>query len=200
MFTGIVTAIGKILELKLVPNKALYLRVEVYFPVSPVAIGASVSHNGVCLTVVNKGENWLGYDISPETVACTTIAGWKVGDILNIEPALKMGDEFGGHLVLGHIDGVTSVQNIQPFEGSYQVSLALLTKWAAYIAPKGSIVLDGVSLTVNQVDDQAGTFTVMIVPHTWEHTIFKFYTPGHKVNLEIDVVARYIARYMAVSK
>lgn len=200
MFTGIITSKGSILEITLRPDKGLYLKVAMPHPVSKVKIGSSIAHNGICLTVVDKGRKWLAYDVSPETVACTTILEWKVKDEVNIEYALKAGEELGGHIVLGHVDGISTVKLIQTDHGSHKISFHLPDQWAPFIAEKGSVTIDGVSLTVNQVDDIKRLFCVMIVPHTWEHTIFSQYQLNYKVNLEIDPIARYITRYVSVSK
>lgn len=200
MFTGIVTSKGKILDVRPGTSKGLYLKVAMPHNVSKVKIGASVAHNGVCLTVIDKGRKWLAYDASPETVSCTTISQWKVSDELNIEYALKAGEELGGHIVLGHVDGTTTIESIESEQGSYKVAFHLASEWASFIATKGSIAIDGVSLTINQVSDIKGLFYVMIVPHTWRNTVFSGYEPKHKVNLEIDPIARYIARYVSLPK
>jgi len=194
MFTGIITTIGTIQKVIPDPKEGLRLTVSMPIRCKHVRIGASLAHNGVCLTVVQKGRRWLAYDVSPETLRCTTIGRWQAGQLLNIEPALKVGDELGGHLVLGHVDSTVRICSIEPVGTGYLVWCSLPPILARFIAPKGSVTLDGVALTVNEVDDRAERFSVMIIPHTWKHTIFSGYQAGDIINMEIDPVARYIAR------
>ena len=196
MFTGIITHIGRIIEVRPDLTNGLYLKVSMSCDVSAISIGASLAHNGVCLTVIDKGDTWLAYDVSPETLDCTTVRNWKINQRVNIEPALKLGDELGGHLVLGHVDGMASIGAIEMIGTSYAVSCDLPHAVRRFIAPKGSVTLDGVSLTVNRVEDEMQQFTVMIVPHTWRETVFSDYRVGDRINLEIDPIARYIARQM----
>ena len=199
MFTGIVTAIGTIREAR----QAGDLHAVITCPWDPagIAIGASIACSGTCLTVVDKGgtagDAWFAVDISGETVARTVPGRWSEGGKLNLEPALKLGDELGGHIVTGHVDGVGEVVGVCPAGESHRVGIAAPRELAPYLAAKGSITVDGVSLTVNEVADQPdGTchFALNIIPHTGEVTTLGTLEAGSKVNLEIDVLARYLMR------
>ena len=166
-----------------------------------IAIGASIACSGTCLTVVERGgsagDAWFAVDISGETLARTVPGRWVAGGRLNLEPALRLGDELGGHIVTGHVDGVGEIVGICPEGDSRRVGIAAPSALAPYLAPKGSITVDGVSLTVNDVADQAdGTchFALNLIPHTAEVTTLGDLAPGAKVNLEIDVLARYLQR------
>ena len=203
MFTGIVTAIGAIREARQTGD----LRAVITCPFDPagIAMGASIACSGTCLTVVDKGgvagDAWFAVDISGETVARTAPGRWTAGKRLNLEPALKLGDELGGHIVTGHVDGVGAVLGICPEGDSRRVGFAVSADIAPYLAPKGSITVDGVSLTVNDVTDQAdGTchFAVNIIPHTGEMTTLGALRQGDQVNLEIDVLARYLQRMQSL--
>ena len=203
MFTGIVTAIGTIRE----SHQAGDLRAVIACPFDPatIAIGASIACSGVCLTVVERGgsagDAWFAVSISGESVARTVPGRWEQGTLLNLEPALKLGDELGGHIVTGHVDGVGSVAEIAPVGESKRFVIAAPHELAPYIAAKGSITMDGVSLTVNEVTDAAdGTchFTLNIIPHTAHVTTVGTLAVGDKVNLEIDVLARYLQRMQAL--
>ena len=203
MFTGIVTAIGTIRETR----QSGDLRAVVACPFDPasIAIGASIACSGVCLTVVDRagvnGDAWFAVDISAESVARTVSGRWKEGARLNLEPALKLGDELGGHIVTGHVDGVGCVVAIDPEGDSRRITFSAPGDLAPYLAPKGSITVDGVSLTVNTVADQPdGTchFSVNIIPHTTEVTTLGDLSEGSKVNLEIDVLARYLQRMQSL--
>jgi riboflavin synthase len=203
MFTGIVTAIGTIRETR----QAGDLRAVIACPFDPdaIAIGASIACSGVCLTVVDRagkaGDSWFAVDISAESVARTVPGRWQQGARLNLEPALKLGDELGGHIVTGHVDGVGTVAGIEPDGDSRRITLAAPGELAPYLAPKGSITVDGVSLTVNTVEDHAdGTchFSVNIIPHTAEVTTLGDLAEGSGVNLEIDVLARYLQRMQSL--
>ena len=203
MFTGIVTALGTIRE----ATRRGDLRAVIACPFDPagIAIGASIACSGVCLTVVERGgsagDAWFAVDISGETLARSVPGRWDVGSTLNLEPALRLGDELGGHIVTGHVDGVGSVVSVTPVGDSWRVVIATPAELAPYIAPKGSITVDGVSLTVNEVTDQAdGTchFALNIIPHTAEVTTLGALAAGAQVNLEIDVLARYLQRMQAL--
>ena len=203
MFTGIVTALGTIRETR----KTGDLRAVIACPFDPagIAMGASIACSGVCLTVVDKGgvagDAWFAVDISAESVARTVPGRWEVGTLLNLEPALKLGDELGGHIVTGHIDGVGEVVGICPEGDSRRIGFAVPRELAPYLAPKGSITVDGVSLTVNEVADQPDGschFAVNIIPHTAEVTTLGTLQQGSKVNLEIDVLARYLQRMQSL--
>ena len=203
MFTGIITAIGTIRETR----QSGDLRAVIACPYDPagIAIGASIACSGVCLTVVDRGgtagDAWFAVDISGETVACTVPGRWQQGRQINLEPALKLGDELGGHIVTGHVDGVGTVVSVSPVGDSRQVVIATPAELSPYLATKGSITVDGVSLTVNDVADQPdGTchFTLNIIPHTAEVTTLGALAAGTAVNLEIDVLARYLQRMQSL--
>lgn len=203
MFTGIITDLGTISEAR----KSGDLRAVIACPFDPagIAIGASIACSGVCLTVVDKGgapgDAWFAVDISAESIARTVPGRWAEGTRINLEPALKLGDELGGHIVTGHVDGVGEVVGVDPEGDSRRIGFAASADLAPYLAPKGSITVDGVSLTVNEVTDQAdGTchFSVNIIPHTAEVTTLGKLTPGDNVNLEIDVLARYLKRMQSL--
>jgi len=203
MFTGIVTAIGTIREARQTGD--LHAIVSCPFDPAGIAMGASIACSGTCLTVVDKGgtagDAWFAVDISGETVACTVPGRWTAGTPLNLEPALKLGDELGGHIVTGHVDGVGTVQGVRPEGDSRRIGFAVSAELAPYLAPKGSITVDGVSLTVNEVVDQPdGTchFAVNIIPHTADVTTLGALAAGDKVNLEIDVLARYLQRMQSL--
>ena len=198
MFTGIVTAIGTVASVEQRGD----LRLTVACPYDPaqIAIGASIACSGVCLTVVDRGgapgDAWFAVDVSAESVSCTA-PRWHAGAKLNLEQALKLGDELGGHIVTGHVDGVGAVVGTSPAGDSIRVGIAAPGDLAPYLAAKGSITVDGVSLTVNEVSDQPdGTchFALNLIPHTGEVTTLGDLSPGSQVNLEIDVLARYLKR------
>jgi riboflavin synthase len=203
MFTGIVTAIGTIREARQLGD----LRLVISCPFDPagIAMGASIACSGCCLTVVDKGgvagDAWFAVDASAETVACTVPGRWAEGTRLNLEPALKLGDELGGHIVTGHVDGVGEVVEISPQGDSRRIAFAVGRELAPYLAPKGSITVDGVSLTVNEVADHPDGmchFSVNVIPHTAEVTTLGALASGDKVNLEIDVLARYLQRMQSL--
>ncbi len=203
MFTGIVTAIGTIREARQTGD----LRAVISCPWDPagIAIGASIACSGVCLTVVDRGgepgDAWFAVDVSSETVSCSVPGRWVLDSKVNLEPAMKLGDELGGHIVTGHVDGVGEVLGICPEGDSRRIGIAVAKELAPYLAAKGSITVDGVSLTVNQVTDQPdGTchFSVNIIPHTWEVTTLGTLKQGSRVNLEIDVLARYLQRMQSL--
>lgn len=203
MFTGIVTALGTISKIEDRGD----LRAVIACPFDPchIAIGASIACSGTCLTVVDRGgvagDAWFAVDISGETIACTVPGRWQVGSKLNLEPALKLGDELGGHIVTGHVDGVGVVADISPAGDSKRIVISVSKELAPYLAAKGSITVDGASLTVNEVTDQAdGTchFALNVIPHTAEVTTLGALAQGDKVNLEIDVLARYLKRMQSL--
>lgn len=194
MFTGIVTDIGTIRSVT--RQGDVRLVISCHFDMSGVAIGASIACSGVCLTVVEKGADWFAVDASDETLARTAPGMWEEGRRLNLERALKLGDELGGHIVTGHVDGVGEVLGVCEEGGSHRVGFRVPPALAPYVAPKGSITVEGVSLTVNEVKDEGGEthFSVNIIPHTWNVTTLGDLAAGRPVNLEIDVLARYLAR------
>jgi riboflavin synthase len=163
-----------------------------------VDLGASIACSGVCLTVVGKGEDWFAVDLSGETLSRSAPGLWQEGARLNLERALRVGDELGGHFVTGHVDGVGEVEGAAEVGGSVRLTVIAPAELEAYIAPKGSITLDGVSLTVNEVEQVSDgvRFALNIIPHTAQRTSFAALAPGRKVNIEIDVIARYIGRML----
>jgi riboflavin synthase len=192
MFTGIVTDVGR---LKAVQDTGGGRRFEVEtgYDTATLDLGASVSHAGCCLTVVDKGPGWFAVEVSNESLAATSLGDWREGDPVNLERALKLGDELGGHIVSGHVDAAGEVVSVAPDGDSWRVRIRAPEPLHRFIAPKGSITVDGVSLTVNEVD--GAVFGVNLIPHTWQVTTLNRLQPGTRVNLEIDVLARYAARW-----
>ncbi len=190
MFTGIVTDMGEIVELEQAGD--LRARIRCHYDMAGVDIGASIACNGVCLTVIEKGPDWFDVQISAESIAKTNIGAWAEGSPLNLERALKVGDELGGHIVSGHVDGVAEIVAMRDEGDSTRFTFRAPETLAKYIAPKGSVALNGTSLTVNEVEGV--TFGVNIIPHTKAVTTWGHAKLGDKVNLEIDTLARYVAR------
>lgn len=195
MFTGIVSDIGTILSAK--DRKDLRrLRIASRYPARSLALGASISHDGVCLTIVAKGTrgkgSWYEVEVGRETLARTTAGRWQKGRKLNLERALRAGDELGGHLVSGHIDGLARLLSRENVNDMAHMRFRAPKVFARFIAPKGSVALDGISLTVNEVD--GADFGVFLIPHTLKHTHWAALAPGADVNLEVDQMARYVAR------
>ena len=197
MFTGIVTDVGRVLAAEQAGD--LRLRVSCGYDMDGVALGASIACSGVCLTVVDKGPDWFAVDVSAETRARTAPGMWEEGARLNLERALKIGDELGGHIVTGHVDGIGAVLSVEPVGDSRAVTIAAGPEIAPYIAQKGSVCIDGVSLTVNQVDPIADgvRFGINLIPHTAQHTSLGDLEAGREVNIEIDLIARYLERMLA---
>ena len=196
MFTGIVTGIGTIRSVEQRGDLRVVITAD---GVGDAAMGASIACSGVCLTVVDKGPDWFAVDVSGETVS-KTANRWAAGTQFNLERALKLGDELGGHIVTGHVDGVGTIKSIAPEGDSTRIVIAAPAGLAPYLAAKGSVTVDGVSLTVNAIDDQAdGTtdFALNIIPHTAAVTTLGGMQQGDPVNLEIDVLARYLSRMEA---
>ena len=194
MFTGIITDIGTVRTAE--QRGDLRLVIGCAYEMAGVAIGASIACSGVCLTVVDKGPDWFAVDLSAETVSRTARGAWGAGQRLNLERALKVGDELGGHIVTGHVDGIGEVMDITAEGDSHRVSIRVPDDLASQIATKGSITVDGVSLTVNEVLDapDGTTFGLNLIPHTWDVTTLGALKNGQPVNLEVDVLARYLAR------
>jgi riboflavin synthase len=197
MFTGIITDIGTIRSVE--QRGDLRIVIETIYDTGAVAMGASIACSGACMTVVDKGAGWFAIDMSAESVACTAPGLWVAGGKLNLERAMKIGDELGGHIVTGHVDGIGEVLGVCPEGDSHRVGIGVPNSIAPFVAAKGSITVDGVSLTVNDVRDaDEGThFSVNIIPHTWTVTTLGQLTAGAHVNLEIDILARYLARMQA---
>jgi riboflavin synthase len=198
MFTGIVSDIGTVETTE--KQGDLQVRVSTAYETVGIDLGASIACSGVCLTVVDKGADWVAFDVSGETVSRTAPGMWQSGRRLNLERALKLGDELGGHIVTGHVDGIGTVRLVEEVGGSHHVVIATGAELAPYVAPKGSITVDGVSLTVNAVRDTAEgvEFDLNIIPHTAAVTTFGSLQSGQAVNLEIDVLARYLQRMEAL--
>ena len=195
MFTGIITATGTIEAVTHAGD--LRVRIRSAYDSAGIAFGASIACSGACLTVVDKGPGWFDVDISAETVARTAPGRWTEGNRLNLERAMRLGDELGGHIVTGHVDGVGGIVEVRPEGDSRRVTVRAGRDLAPFIAAKGSVTLDGVSLTVNAVEDGEGEdvrFGVNIIPHTAAMTTFDRVAPGDSVNIEIDVLARYLGR------
>ena len=194
MFTGIITDIGTVRTAE--QRGDLRLTVATAYDPATIDLGASIACSGVCLTVVDKGADWFAVDVSHESVSRTASAVWVEGARLNLERALRMGVELGGHLVTGHVDGVGQVVSATPDGGSLRLTIRAARDLGRFIAAKGSVTIDGVSLTVNEVSDSdsATDFTINLIPHTAQHTTLGAVSAGRTVNLEIDVLARYLKR------
>lgn len=190
MFTGIITDIGRVTALE--QRGDLRARVTTGYDTATIDIGASIACDGVCLTVVTTGEDWFDVDISAETLSKTNLGGWDEGRAINLERALKVGDELGGHIVSGHVDGLAEVVAQRDEGDSMRLTLRAPDALAGFIAPKGSVALNGTSLTVNEV--AGAEFGVNLIPHTKEVTNWGRVQVGDKINLEIDTLARYVAR------
>ena len=199
MFTGIVTDIGEIVAVEPRAEGLARLKIACSYDPETIAIGASIACSGVCLTVVGRGRDgnraWFAVDAAAETLRVTTVGAWQRGARLNLERALKVGDELGGHIVAGHADGLATVVAREDLTDMARFSFYAPSELARFIAPKGSVALDGVSLTVNEVADD--TFSVLIIPHTLKVTTLGALAAGDHVNLEVDLMARYAARLMA---
>lgn len=190
MFTGIITDLGTVREVS--GQGDVLFRIATSFDTGTIEIGASIAHNGICLTVIELGTDWYAIQASAETLNLTTMGGWQPGRRINLERALKVGDELGGHIVSGHVDGIATLVEQRPENESVRLTFEAPDKLARYVAAKGSVALDGVSLTVNEVSGRR--FGVNIIPHTQSVTTFGGYKVGDRVNMEIDMLARYVAR------
>ncbi len=192
MFTGIVTQMGRIAAVE--QRGDTRFEIASGYDSAGIALGASIACSGACLTVAAVRPGAFAVDVSAETLSCTTLGGWREGTVVNLERALRAGDELGGHIVSGHVDGVAEVVSRRPEGDSVRFLFAAPEALARFIAPKGSVALDGVSLTVNEVD--GARFGVNIIPHTLSHTTLGARQPGDAVNMEIDMLARYVARHL----
>jgi len=195
MFTGIIDDIGEILSID--QNKDKKISIATNYDLSQIDIGASICCSGICLTVIAKENNIFQAVISEATSSCTTSGNWQVGQKINLERSLKFGSEIGGHLVTGHVDNVGIISGITKLDQSHQLIVKISEDIEYFIAKKGSIAIDGVSLTVNNIKNME--VEINLIPHTIFHTCFQFARPGDKVNVEIDMMARYIARHMEKS-
>ena len=194
MFTGIITAIGEVRSI--VKTGDWQLEIAAPWQCEQLALGASIACSGVCLTVVNTSKDSFFVEVSAETLARTTLSGWQVGTHLNLEPALKLGDELGGHIVSGHVDGLAVIDDIEALGDSHKMLISVDDRLKAFIAEKGSVALDGTSLTVNEVMDNQ--FSINVIAHSWTHTTLGVRHKGDNLNLEIDTLARYLARMLEV--
>jgi riboflavin synthase len=197
MFTGIVTDVGTVRSAE--QRGDLRLVIGTAYDMDSVELGASIACSGACLTVVDKGEDWFAVDLSGETVSKTAADHWQQGARLNLERSLRLGDEIGGHIITGHVDSVGEVVGVCPEGDSKRVGISVPRSLGAMIASKGSVALDGVSMTVNDVRDaEDGTthFSVNLIPHTAQHTSLGDLAPGRQLNVEVDVLARYIDRML----
>lgn len=191
MFTGIIERLGCIQGLE---DRGQSMRMSVECGLENVALGESIAVNGVCLTVVSVEGDILGFDVSPETLSRSSLKERKPGDRVNIERAMLPTTRFGGHIVSGHVDTLATITELTPHHEFHEVSFELPVNYLRYLAEKGSVAVDGCSLTVNKVSDKG--FSVMIIPHTWENTVFNDYQVGKAVNIEVDMLARYVERLM----
>jgi riboflavin synthase len=200
MFTGIITDIGRIQSAE--QRGDLRVAIACAFPLGDVDIGASIACSGPCLTVVDKGNDWFAVDVSAETLSRTVPGMWEEGRSLNLERALKVGDELGGHIVTGHVDGIGEVEGVLEVGGSTRITILAGDEVAPFLAAKGSVAIDGVSLTVNEVENISDgvRFTINIIPHTADHTTLRDLAPGRKVNIEIDTLARYLGRMLELRR
>ena len=196
MFTGLITDVGRVRAVTSVGDRRI--EIETSFPIAEIELGASIACSGVCLTAIEFGDNWFAVEASEETTSKTTVGDWQAGDALNLERSLRIGDELGGHLVFGHVDGVAKITERRTDGDSIRFSILAPDDLAPYIASKGSVALSGVSLTVNEVD--GNRFGVNIIPHTADATTLGKLSAGDRVNLEIDMLARYVARQLEAQK
>jgi len=202
MFTGLITGVGTVREVTPIGDgRDARFIIEVprggeWAEIGAVKLGASIACSGCCLTVVERGEDFFAVEVSAESLGLTTLGQWRKGSRINLEGSLRLGDELGGHLVSGHVDGLGEIVSIVPENGSTRWRFLVPASLGRFIAPKGSVAINGVSLTVNEVMDDTDTtqFGVNIIPHTAAHTNFSTLAVGEKVNIEIDMLARYVAR------
>lgn len=194
MFTGLITDVGTIKSVETTNTKDRRLRIMTQY--KNLDLGASVACSGACMTVVATQDNWFDVEVSTESLDKTNIGTWAQGTQINLERSIKLGSEMGGHIVSGHVDGLAEIHSIENQDGYYQLDFRVPDEFLGFIAKKGSVTLDGIALTVNDITDN--TFTTMIIPHTWSHTTLKNRQRGDTVHLEIDMLARYVARLQEV--
>jgi riboflavin synthase len=193
MFTGIITATGTIANIDMARGDTRFVIVTPW-DMERVALGASIACSGCCLTVVEKNGQEFAVDVSAETLSKTNLGSWRAGTEINLEPSMKVGDELGGHIVSGHVDGLATIESITLDGDSHRFKIRAPAELKHFIASKGSVSLDGISLTVNEVDDDI--FGINVIPHTWQVTTLRHREPGDCLNLEIDLLARYVARIL----
>ena len=196
MFTGIITDIGELISLD--KQGDWQLRIKTHWNTKDIDIGASIACSGICLTVLDRNGDYFDVSASMETVSITTLQTWQLGKKINLERALRVGDELGGHIVSGHVDGIITLSEIKPDNDSYRLKFLIDDKFKGLIASKGSVCIDGISLTVNSVTDSS--FDVNIISHTWNETAIGNCVVGDAVNLEIDMLARYVSRLLETKK
>ena len=196
MFTGIITDIGELISLD--KQGDWQLRIKTHWNTKDIDIGASIACSGICLTVVDRKGDYFDVSASMETVSITTLQTWQLGKKINLERALSVGDELGGHIVSGHVDGIITLSEIKPDNDSYRLKFLIDDKFKGLIASKGSVCIDGISLTVNSVTDSS--FDVNIISHTWNETTIGNFVVGDAANLEIDMLARYASRLLETKK
>ncbi len=193
MFTGIITALGTITHVDTTRGDTRFV-IETPWDMNRFALGASIACSGCCLTVVEKTASSFAVDVSAESLAKTNLGNWKTGTQINLEASLKVGDELGGHIVSGHVDGLAVIDSILPEGDSHRVRVRVPQAFKHFIAPKGSVALDGISLTVNEVEDDI--FGINVIPHTWQVTTLGTRKVGETLNFEVDPLARYVARML----
>jgi riboflavin synthase len=193
MFTGIITDVGRVLEIA--DGDGRRMTIATRLPLAEIRLGGSIATSGICFTAVDKGDDWFTVEASGATLEVTTAGAWTVGDTLNLERSLRIGDEMGGHIVFGHVDAVGEILGLEPVGESHRLEVRVPSSLAPLIAIKGSIAVDGISLTVNEAD--ADRFAVNVIPHTWRATNLAERKAGDRVNVEIDMLARYVARQLA---
>jgi len=194
VFAGIVTDVGRVRAVEAAAAGGMRLEIGTAYDTGGIALGASIACSGPCLTVTGKGPGWFAVDVSGETARRTTLGDWRAGTRVNLERALGLGDEIGGHLVTGHIDGVALVEGAEPEGDSLRLTVRCPAELARFVAPKGSVALEGVSLTVNEVAGEV--FGVNLIPHTLACTTFDGCAAGRRLNLEVDLIARYLDRLL----
>ena len=193
MFTGIITDIGRVLEI--VDGDGRRMTIATRLPLAEIPLGGSIATSGICFTAVDKGEAWFVVEASGATLEVTTAGAWIVGEAVNLERSLRIGDEMGGHIVFGHVDAVGEIVALEPAGESHRLEVRVPGSLAPLIAVKGSIAVDGISLTVNEVGRDR--FALNVIPHTWRATNLADRKPGDRVNVEVDMLARYVARQLA---
>jgi riboflavin synthase len=194
MFTGIITDVGRILEAA-AEGDGRRIVVGTGLPLAEIPLGGSIATSGICFTVVDKAEDWFAFDASGATLSVTTAGRWTVGSSVNLERSLRIGDEMGGHLVFGHVDAVGEITALEPAGESHRLEVRMPEALAPLVAVKGSIAVDGISLTVNEA--KGDRFEVNVIPHSWAHTNLSERAVGDPVNIEVDMLARYVARQLA---
>jgi riboflavin synthase len=193
MFTGIITDVGRVLEIG--DGGARRMTIGTRLPLAEIPLGGSIATSGICFSVIDKGADWFTVEVSGATLEVTTAGAWGIGDTVNLERSLRLGDEMGGHIVFGHVDAAGEVLALEPAGASHRLEVRVPASLAPLIAVKGSIAVDGISLTVNEV--HADAFALNVIPHTWRATNLAERRAGDRVNIEVDMLARYVARQLA---